>query len=139
MKGTQPFIKKICADFIPTTILYNGTSLLNSYRDIQKGMVQMPRKITLETMEARLEKAAKKKASMKAEMESAEQDYKEIANAIAEEKKRIRNENLIKLGEIVCRRYGDDMTAERLEKIFNDKEDTPIENKQEVQESVVHV
>ena len=37
-------------------------------------------------MEARLEKAAKKKASMKAEMESAEQDYKEIANAIAEEK-----------------------------------------------------
>ena len=99
----------------------------------------MPRKITLETMEARLEKAAKKKASMKAEMESAEQDYKEIANAIAEEKKRIRNENLIKLGEIVCRYYGEDMTAERFEKILNDKEDAPIENKQEVQESVVHV
>ncbi len=99
----------------------------------------MPRKITLETMEARLEKAAKKKASMKAEMESAEQDYKEIANAIAEEKKRIRNENLIKLGEIVCRYYGEDMTAESFEKILNDKEDAPIENKQEVQESVVHV
>lgn len=99
----------------------------------------MPRKITLETMEARLEKAAKRKASMKAEMEFAEQDYKEIANAITAEKKRIRSENLIKLGEIVCRYYGDDMTAERLEKIFNDKEDTPIENQQEVQESVVHV
>ena len=63
----------------------------------------MPRKITLETMEERLEKAAKKKASMKAELESAEQNYKEIANAIAAEKKRIRSENLIKLGEIVCR------------------------------------
>lgn len=46
----------------------------------------MPRKITLETMEERLEKAAKKKASMKAELESAEQNYKEIANAIAAEK-----------------------------------------------------
>ena len=99
----------------------------------------MPRKITLETMEARLEKAAKKKASMKAEMESADKEFREIETAIATEKKRIRNENLIKLGEIVCRRYGDDMTAERLEKILNDKEDTPIENKQEVQESVVHV
>lgn len=99
----------------------------------------MPRKITLETMEARLEKAAKKKASMKAEMESADKELREIETAIAAEKKRIRNENLIKLGEIVCRYYGEDMTAERLEKILNDKEDTPIENQQEVQESVVHV
>ena len=99
----------------------------------------MPRKITLETMEARLEKAAKKKASMKAEMESAEQDYKEIANAIAEEKKRIRNENLIKLGEIVCRFYGEDMTAESFEEILKKERNSPIENKQEVQESVVHV
>lgn len=139
MKGTQPFIKKICADFIPTQTLTKGTELANSYRDILKGMVQMPRKITLETMEARLEKAAKKKASMKAEMESAEQDYKEIANAIAAEKKRIHNENLIKLGEIICSYYGEDITAERLEKIINDKEDKPIENKQEVQKSDVHV
>lgn len=99
----------------------------------------MPRKITLETMEARLEKAAKKKASMKAEMESAEQDYKEIANAIAAEKKRIRNENLIKLGEIVCRYYDEDMTAERFEEILKKERNTPIENKQEVQESDVHV
>lgn len=99
----------------------------------------MPRKITLETMEARLEKAAKKKASMRAEMESAEQDYKEIANAIAEEKKRIRNEKLIKIGEVACRYYGEDLTAERLEEIINSKEDTPIENQQEVQKSDVHV
>ena len=99
----------------------------------------MPRKITLETMEARLEKAAKKKASMKAEMESADKEFREIETAIAAEKKRIRNENLIRLGEIVCRYYGEDVTAERLEKILKDKEDAPIENKQEVQESVVHV
>ena len=99
----------------------------------------MPRKVTLETMEARLEKAAKKKASMKAEMESAEQDYKEIANAIAEEKKRIRNENLIKLGEIVCRYYGEDMTAESFEEILKEERNTLIEDQQEVQESVVHV
>ena len=99
----------------------------------------MPRKITLETMEARLEKAAKKKASMKAEMESADKEFREIETAIATEKKRIRNENLIKLGEIVCSYYGDDMTAERLEKILNDKEGTPIENQQKVQESNVHV
>ncbi len=99
----------------------------------------MPRKITLETMEARLEKAAKKKASMKAEMESADKEFREIETAIVAEKKRIRNENLIKLGEIVCRYYGEDMTAERLEKILNDKEDAPIENKQEVQKSDVHV
>lgn len=99
----------------------------------------MPRKITLETMEARLERAAKKKASMKAEMESADKEFRKIETAIAAEKKRIRNENLIKLGEIICRYYGEDMTAERLEKILNDKEGTPIENQQKVQESVVHV
>ena len=99
----------------------------------------MPRKITLETMEARLEKAAKKKASMKAEMESADKEFREIETAIAAEKKRIRNENLIKLGEIVCRYYGEDITAESFEEILKKERNTPIENKQEVQESVVHV
>lgn len=67
-------------------------------------MVQIPGKITLESMEARLEKAAKK-ASMKAEIKSADKKFREIETAIAAEKKRIRNENLIKLGEIVCRYY----------------------------------
>lgn len=99
----------------------------------------MPRKITLETMEARLEKAAKKKASMKAEMESADKEFREIKTAIAAEKKRIRNENLIKLGEIVCRYYGEDITAESFEEILKKERNTPIENQQEVQESVVHV
>ncbi|MCM1166139.1 MAG: hypothetical protein NC299_14310 [Lachnospiraceae bacterium] len=99
----------------------------------------MPRKITLESMEAKLERAAKKKASMKAEMETADKELREIETAIAAEKRRIRNENLIKLGEIVCRYYGEEMTAERFEEILNKERGAPIEDEQKVQEPDVHV
>lgn len=99
----------------------------------------MPRKVTLESMEAKFERAAKKKASMKAEMATADKELREIETAIAAEKKRIRNENLIKLGKIICRYYGEDMTAERLEEFLKKERGAPVEDEQKVQEPDVHV
>lgn len=70
----------------------------------------MPRKIALEKMSERLDKVEKKRTKRQTEMEAIDKEYKELSKAVAAEKERVRTDRLIKIGEVVCKHFGDDIT-----------------------------
>lgn len=70
----------------------------------------MPRKITLEKMSERLDKIEKKRAKRQNEMEEIDKEYKGLSKAVAAEKERVRTDRLMKIGEVVCKHFGDDIT-----------------------------
>ena len=76
----------------------------------------MPRKITLEKMSEKLDKVEKKRAKRQTEMETIDKEYKELSEAVAAEKKRIRTDRLVKIGEVVCKHFGENITYLEFEK-----------------------
>ena len=75
----------------------------------------MPRKITLETMIAKLEKIEKKREQHQAEMNSIDEEYQKLYEIVVAEKNRIRTDRLVKIGEVVCKYFGEDITDSEFE------------------------
>lgn len=70
----------------------------------------MPRKITLEKMSERLDKVEKKHVKRQTEMEAIDKEYKELSKAVAAEKEHVRTDRLVKIGEVVCKHFGENIT-----------------------------
>lgn len=79
----------------------------------------MPRKITLEKMSERLDKVEKKRVKRQTEMEAIDKEYKELSKAVAAEKERVRTDRLVKIGEVVCKHFGESITYSEFEETIN--------------------
>ena len=79
----------------------------------------MQRKITLEKMSERLDKVEKKRAKRQTEMEAIDKEYKDLSKAVAAEKERVRTDRLVKIVEVVCRHFGDDITYSEFDEAMN--------------------
>lgn len=79
----------------------------------------MPRKITLEKMSEKLDKVEKKRAKRQTEMEAIDKEYKELSKAVAAEKERVRTDRLVKIGEVVCKHFGENITYSEFEEMIN--------------------
>ena len=79
----------------------------------------MPRKITLAAMSEKLDKVEKKRAKRQTEMEAIDKEYKELSKAVAAEKERVRTDRLVKIGEVVCKHFGENITYSEFEEMIN--------------------
>lgn len=79
----------------------------------------MPRKITLEKMSDRLDKVEKKRVKCQTEIEAIDKEYKELSIAVAAEKERVRTDRLVKIGEVVCKHFGENVTYSEFEETIN--------------------
>ena len=79
----------------------------------------MPRKITLEKMSEKLDKVEKKRAKRQTEMGAIDKEYKELSKVVAVEKERVRTDRLVKIGEVVCKHFGENITYSEFEETMN--------------------